>query len=887
MQVRRTPRTNVSSGQSSFARTGGEIDATPVTQAIQNVATTLDAERRGRQGFELQQRLLAESNARQTQLEQMRLDPDVDPFSFAQSSSDIFEEQTTNVLSEYESFDLDLVRDFQAGQEALNNQLNQTALTYQTQALNARAIDEGSKLIDEVSRAAEQDPDSIVEVMALARDSIDLAPDLTEPDRIRLREAIDANRVVAADALVLANPEYVIQQLDLDGRYRQKREQQAREASSPSGTIVGDPSLRIMNYEARAVGIDVVPDDVQTLGQASDFARRVNAAGADSSAMGVYQIVGSTMRLYGPKVFGADWKDQNYDFESQDALARAIFEDHNGSAQRLRNQWVSLTASEAERIRVLPWEEARNLIAKKESGADLPALLTPAAVSDAIVAFDPGASTGATEYTQVAEGLPSAEEVGADYSPEEVVPEHPALALLTGPERLRAIRASYQATQQQRSNDKAEMDLRISNIKTQIETNNGQISGAIPTLEELLPIYGEVNAPQVLAELEGLQQRAGFMQDWVTSSTAEIDAELERLRPSQDDPALAVKMQIYEQAVEARDRILESRSSDPAAYAIQTNPAIQEAINSGNSALFYSLQRAEQARLGIPAGQRNPWPQEYIEAEKENYVRQSVTQRADWMRRHLTGATREEFSNFVNEFRGTPAYDDALMAQLLYINNPAGFNRLLPMMLQGSAVIQDDPARRPPSEQILVQFQGELLGGIRQVSPDLSRSIQNTATSIYVARGGDPQTPDTNLYRESLREALGGVNGNTNTGWADFGKNGVNDLTILPTGVTATQFEDWIYSVNNNTLQGLATNGPMQYATGERVSATDVAQEGVMVMLAPGVYTVKFRQRNGVTEYAFGANGSPIRLRISPEDVRPSRSRRRVTPRVFNDRNMR
>lgn len=139
-------------------------------------------------------------------------------------------------------------------------------------------------------------------------------------------------------------------------------------AGANIGAGPSDPT-RVMNYQARAAGFSAVPDSVRTLGDASDFALQVNSAGVDSSAMGTYQIVGQTMRDYGPRVFGKNWRNIEFNQENQDKLAQAIFNDNRGSADALRRQWVSLSPAEAERVRRMPWEQARQVIAAKESGA--------------------------------------------------------------------------------------------------------------------------------------------------------------------------------------------------------------------------------------------------------------------------------------------------------------------------------------------------------------------------------------------------------------------------------------------------------------------------------------------------------------------------------------
>lgn len=146
--------------------------------------------------------------------------------------------------------------------------------------------------------------------------------------------------------------------------------------STPSGSGGGNANAaRIMNYEAAGAGYGSVPSNIRTLGQLSDWQSGLNREGINSSAAGVYQIVGQTLRGYAPRVFGDNWRNVNFDVEAQDQVARAIFEDNNGSAAALRSQWVSLSQADAERIRTLPWEQAREVIARGESGSSPASLL--------------------------------------------------------------------------------------------------------------------------------------------------------------------------------------------------------------------------------------------------------------------------------------------------------------------------------------------------------------------------------------------------------------------------------------------------------------------------------------------------------------------------------
>lgn len=142
-------------------------------------------------------------------------------------------------------------------------------------------------------------------------------------------------------------------------------------AATPAGGgtpgASGDVS-RLINTDA---GGGYLPDTVQTLGQFVEFGRGLNKRGAKSSSAGTYQINGSTMRDFGPKVFGKDWASQPFNAETQDAVGREIFD--WAKAQRnpvaaLRGRWVGLDAGTARKLVSGSWEDARGTIAQSETG---------------------------------------------------------------------------------------------------------------------------------------------------------------------------------------------------------------------------------------------------------------------------------------------------------------------------------------------------------------------------------------------------------------------------------------------------------------------------------------------------------------------------------------
>lgn len=168
---------------------------------------------------------------------------------------------------------------------------------------------------------------------------------------------------------------YALQQLNSSwGNIYQPEDLASMSGFSGSGGGGAGTGMNVMNYQARGAGFGAVPANIQTMGDASAYADKINAAGVPSSAMGPYQIVGNTRDGYAKKLFGANWKSQPYSVENETRIATAIFNDNKGSAQALRNQWVSLSPAEAERVRKMPAQQALAYIANKESGASAASL---------------------------------------------------------------------------------------------------------------------------------------------------------------------------------------------------------------------------------------------------------------------------------------------------------------------------------------------------------------------------------------------------------------------------------------------------------------------------------------------------------------------------------
>jgi hypothetical protein len=181
---------------------------------------------------------------------------------------------------------------------------------------------------------------------------------------------------------------------------------------------------------------------------------------------------------------------------------------------------------------------------------------------------------------------------------------------------------------------------------------------------------------------------------------------------------------------------------------------------------------------------------------------------------------------------------------------------------RGKEVIAGDPARRPSKEEVNRAFAGGLGATINTLNPTISRTLNEAAAAIYVQRGGRTGTDsarnpqfDEDLYLSSLREALGGQRDNENTGFADFSGGRVDELTILPPGISRQGFETWQERLTPQTLGGTPFD-----KNGRPLDIDVIRDEGVFIMVAPEVYGVKLKSDGG---WVANRAGGQLRIRMT------------------------
>lgn len=113
-----------------------------------------------------------------------------------------------------------------------------------------------------------------------------------------------------------------------------------------------------------------LPENIQTVGDViANKSNLVNSLGA--SPVGMYQINAGTWAEFAPSALGSNWKGASVrDFATQDAVAKKIFESTGGDPRKLMGRWASIKdPAQAAAIAKMPWEQAREYIAKGETGS--------------------------------------------------------------------------------------------------------------------------------------------------------------------------------------------------------------------------------------------------------------------------------------------------------------------------------------------------------------------------------------------------------------------------------------------------------------------------------------------------------------------------------------
>lgn len=418
----------------------------------------------------------------------------------------------------------------------------------------------------------------------------------------------------------------------------------------------------------------------------------------------------------------------------------------------------------------------------------------------------------------------------------------PALDLMDAQQRAQVLAWAKTASTQTDAYARAAVQDKVANEKAAISAT-GQ--SANPVTDAELAVLGP-QAAFVKQELEALRKAGPAISGMQTASAVDIMAQVEALKPTDTAASdFQEKNQVYQALRQSAQQNIAARDRDPGAYVIAAFPQIAQQLDAAKTpadrkAAYGAMDQAYE-KLGIPPSKRFYGSNAQTEAIGKQYEMAGPEQKLGIMEglaaeMGWAGAGRTLGRGAGPEVAGDFALYSTLRTLPTY---RATFSRVL----AGRAIIEKDPARRP-SEAVTSNAFGDGLGkAVNNLGPDLSRLYNEAAAALYVKDGGNTGNQaltDPNLYKKSLREALGGQSDNSDTGIVNKSQGQARDWTILPAGVTGKQLDDWVEGLSPGDLTRLSVNGRQPTdKPGRHLPLQTIVDEGVFVMLAPGIYGIK------------------------------------------------
>lgn len=418
----------------------------------------------------------------------------------------------------------------------------------------------------------------------------------------------------------------------------------------------------------------------------------------------------------------------------------------------------------------------------------------------------------------------------------------PALDLMDAQQRAQVLAWAKTASTQTDAYARAAVQDKVANEKAAISAT-GQ--SANPVTDAELAVLGP-QAAFVKQELEALRKAGPAISGMQTASAADIMAQVEALKPTDTAASdFQEKNQVYQALRQSAQQNIAARDRDPGAYVIAAFPQIAQQLDAAKTpadrkAAYGAMDQAYE-KLGIPPSKRFYGSNAQTEAIGKQYEMAGPEQKLGIMEglaaeMGWAGAGRTLGRGAGPEVAGDFALYSTLRTLPTY---RATFSRVL----AGRAIIEKDSARRP-SEAVTSNAFGDGLGkAIHNLDADLSRLYNEAAAALYVKDGGNTGNQaltDPGLYKKALREALGGQSDNPDTGIVNKSQGQARDWTILPVGVTGKQLDDWVEGLSPGDLTRLSVNGRQPTdKSGRHLPLQTIVDEGVFVMLAPGIYGIK------------------------------------------------
>jgi muramidase (phage lysozyme) len=761
----------------------------------------LEAQNKQLRKFEVAKRFAEEGLAAQQDMQKRIEEAPLGAPKFTEQLLSDYEKRHKGILDELRAagYEEEVINEMDLNLTGMRSSLHGEGYKFESTSRVAKVREDLDKVGLDLSQLAGSNPAEMEAALETAYDTIDELPGLDAPLKQKLKDE-QRKVIVEAAGYGLADQEpMTVLNLLTGGRWSQGRGRPlAAQDLPPEANVVlnvisgtESPGYDVMHGGSRFGSYDRHPNTPQVI-------RSGPNAGETSTAAGRYQDIKSTWDRIAAANGFTDFSPENQD-RGNWWLAQEDYKTNTGR---------DLIAD----VRAGNFAEVRRGLASTWEGL--------AGISDAEFARRMmGEGTGIAATTQLIDGKTG----------------NPVLDALDASQRRAVLSAAQTKVNQAQASYRADLDQRTENATAAYMTT-GTYEGQAPTREEFYQAYAPNVAEQKWKAFEGAQHTGAFVQDMKTMSGDAIAEQLAEMMPKNTaSPTYAQELRNFEAAQTAAKNTLAQREQDAAGYVVRNYPAAKDAwaaVSQGQAPMSqaFAQMQAGYEQLGIPPHQRMAWPEDVAAKQVARYAAMTPEQKIGF----VTGL-RQEAGNLYPaalkqlEKNGLPA--EAYLSALVTMSPesaPVAANAL-----RGLQLMEQDPTRKPKEEGMRMTFQEQLGASQMYLDGNYTAGIYRAAMGLYVAKGGNPDVAYTgnDLYKQSLQEVLGApiVSGPS-----------VNSIpTLLPPGSTKDDFLGFKEAVTDEDLLRLSRNNssPM-YATGEKATASDIADEGTFVRIGPSSYTI-------------------------------------------------
>lgn len=306
---------------------------------------------------------------------------------------------------------------------------------------------------------------------------------------------------------------------------------------------------------------------------------------------------------------------------------------------------------------------------------------------------------------------------------------------------------------------------------------------------------------------------------------------------------IAAQWKLHNAFLDAQKQRQAAIDDDPTKYVLDAAPSVQVQLGSQDPATQQRGYRALlelQAHVGVPANKQTVFTKDRADAFSGALLAGSPDQAVGALKAVTAGMTAPQLQIAARQI--APKNRAFGMAVSAASADPATAANLI----IGERYLLANPDAKPDDSKSVAAFDSATAassgwfsstGGLFEFAPDARANALAASDALYArsmigqptVRAGSKNF-DSGRYQQAMAQALGGA------------PVIVRGQTILPprSGMNASNVEDMVSKLDAGTIQRYGNGTPI-LANGKTVSASDIAQHGVLTWTGtPGIYRVRF-----------------------------------------------